>query len=90
MPTRNITLTPEQDAFIEDVLKTGEYGDASEAVQDAIRALRERRAHESLRLERLRRSIEAGVTALDRRDSAEIEDEELDAYLDDLASPVRR
>ncbi len=41
MPTRNISLTPEQDAFIEETVKSGEYQNASEAVRDALRALRQ-------------------------------------------------
>jgi antitoxin ParD1/3/4 len=38
MPTRNISLTEEQDAFVESVVKSGEYQNASEAIRDAIRA----------------------------------------------------
>ncbi len=43
MPTRNINLTTEQDAFIDEVLTAGEYANASEAVRDAIRSLQQRR-----------------------------------------------
>ena len=68
MPTRNISLTPEQDAFIDEVLEAGEYRNASEAVRDAIRALQQRRAEDALRLERLRLAVQAGVDALDRGD----------------------
>ncbi len=89
MPTRNISLTPEQDAFIDEVLETGEYRNASEAMRDAIRALQQRRAEEALKLDRLRLSIKAGVAALDRGDYTEVNDEELDAYLDELAAPTR-
>jgi len=39
MPTRNISLTAQQAAFIDEMLKTGEYRNASEAFRDAIRAL---------------------------------------------------
>ena len=90
MPTRNISLTPEQDAFIDDVLEAGEYRNASEAVRDAIRALQQRRAQDALKLDRLRLSIKAGVAALDRGDYTEVEDTDLDAYLDDLAAPPGR
>ena len=94
MPTRNISLTPEQDAFIDEVLEAGEYRNASEAVRDAIRALQQRRAEDALRLERLRLAIQAGVDALDRGEYTEVSDEDLDAYLDSLAEgtpaePVR-
>jgi putative addiction module CopG family antidote len=78
MPTRNISLTPEQDAFIGEILEAGEYRNASEAVRDAIRALQQRRAEDALRLERLRRSIDAGLADLDRGDDEDVGDADLD------------
>jgi antitoxin ParD1/3/4 len=84
MPTRNVSLTPEQDAFIDEVLKAGEYSNASEAIRDALRALQQRRAEEALKLDNLRLLIRQGVAALDRGEYTEIEDGRLDAYLDDL------
>jgi len=90
MPTRNISLTPEQDAFIDEMLEAGEYRNASEAMRDAIRALQQHRAEETLKLDRLRLSIKQGVAALDRGDYTEVENEDLDAHLDGLAAPSRR
>ena len=90
MPTRNISLTPEQDAFIDEVLKDGEYQNASEAVRDAIRALQQRRAEDALKLDSLRLSIKAGVAALERGDYTDVEDDDLDTYLDDLVAPISR
>ncbi len=90
MPTRNISLTPEQDAFIDEVLKDGEYQNASEAVRDAIRALQQRRAENALKLDSLRLSIKAGVAALERGDYTDVEDNDLDAYLDGLVAPTSR
>jgi antitoxin ParD1/3/4 len=84
MPTRNINLTPEQDAFIDDMLKKGEYANASEAVRDAIRALQQRRAVDALKLERLRQSIDAGLADLERGDYEDVDDAELEAWLDRL------
>jgi antitoxin ParD1/3/4 len=84
MPTRNISLTPEQDTFINEVIEAGEYQNASEAVRDAVRALQQRRAEDALKLERLRQAIEIGAAALDRGDYTEVADEDLDEYLDSL------
>jgi antitoxin ParD1/3/4 len=84
MPTRNISLTPEQDAFIDEVLEAGEYRNASEAIRDALRALQQRRAEEALKLDNLRLLIRQGVAALDRGGYSEIEEAQLDAYLDEL------
>jgi antitoxin ParD1/3/4 len=89
MPTRNISLTPEQDAFIDEVLEAGEYQNASEAIRDAIRALRQRRAEDTLKLEKLRLLIRQGVDAIDRGDYVDVNDEDLDAYLDGLTERPR-
>ncbi len=63
---------------------------ASEAIRDAVRALQQRRAEEALRLDKLRLSINQGIAALDRGDYTDVEDEDLDDYLDGLAVPARR
>jgi antitoxin ParD1/3/4 len=86
VPTRNISLTPEQDAFVEEAVKSGEYQNASEMVRDALRALQQRRREDALKLEALRRQIDAGIDALERGKFTEIADAELDAYLDRLAA----
>ena len=88
MPTRNISLTPEQDAFIEAAVKSGEYQNASEAIRDALRALQQRRREDALKLEALQQQIDAGIAALERGEFIEIADVELDAYLDGLAARV--
>jgi antitoxin ParD1/3/4 len=84
MPTRNVRLTPEQDAFIDEVLEKGEYRNASEAMRDAIRALQQRRAMDALKLERRRRSIDTGLADLERGDYEEVDDADLEAWLDRL------
>ncbi|MEQ8195232.1 MAG: type II toxin-antitoxin system ParD family antitoxin [Rhodospirillales bacterium] len=89
MPTRNISLTPELDAFIEKAVEKGEYQNASEAVRDALRALQQRRREDALKLKALRLHIEAGVEALERGDFTDIEDSDLDGYLLGLAGPQK-
>jgi antitoxin ParD1/3/4 len=88
MPTRNISLTAEQDAFVAKVVETGEYQNASEAIRDALRALQQRRKEDRLRLTALRAQIKAGVDALDRGEFAEIEDADLDGDLGRLTTPA--
>jgi len=87
MPTRNISLTDEQDAFVEKVVKAGEYQNASEAVRDALRALQQRRREDALKLKALRIQIKAGIDALDRGDFVELDGAELDDYLEGLTAP---
>ena len=87
MPTRNISLTPEQDAFVESVVKAGEYQNASEAMRDALRALQQRRREDALKLEALRAHLKAGIDALDRGDFVEVDDADLQTYLEALTDP---
>ncbi|HXT29844.1 MAG TPA: type II toxin-antitoxin system ParD family antitoxin [Vicinamibacterales bacterium] len=90
MPTRNISLTPEQDAFVERIVEAGEYQNASEAVRDALRVLQQRRKEDGLRLKALRAQLKAGVDALDRGDFSEIDETDLDVFLQRLTTPAKR
>jgi antitoxin ParD1/3/4 len=90
MPTRNISLTLEQDAFVQDVVEAGEYQNASEAIRDALRVLQQRRKEDSLRLKALRAQIKAGTDALERGEFAEIDDADLKGYLERLTTPAAK
>jgi antitoxin ParD1/3/4 len=91
MPTRNVSLTDEQDAFVEKVVKAGEYQNASEAVRDALRVLQQRRSEDALKLKAMRVQIKSGVDALERGDFVEVDEAELDDYLERLTtSPDKR
>jgi antitoxin ParD1/3/4 len=85
MPTRNISLTPEQDAFVENAVKAGEYQNASEAFRDALRALQQRRRVDALKLKVLRMQIKAGAEALERGEFTEVDEVDLEGYLEALA-----
>jgi antitoxin ParD1/3/4 len=90
MPTRNISLTPEQDAFVQEVVQSGHYQNASEAVRDALRVLQQRRREDALRLKALRNAVRAGIDALERGEYEEIGEAQLDAYLDRLEQRASR
>jgi antitoxin ParD1/3/4 len=81
MPTRNVSLTREQDAFISMVVEAGEYQNASEAMRDALRALQQRRREDKLRLTALRAEIAKGIRDLDEGDFVELDDAEIEQYL---------
>jgi antitoxin ParD1/3/4 len=86
VPTRNIVLTHEQDEFVESIVRAGEYRNANEAIGDALRALQQRRQEDALRLEALRTLMRAGANALEEGDFTEVEDCDLDRFLEVLAS----
>jgi antitoxin ParD1/3/4 len=86
MPTRNISLTAEQDAFVQEIVEAGEYQNASEAIRDALRVLRQRRNEDRLRLRALRAQIKAGADALERGAFTEVDDADLEGYLEGLTT----
>ncbi|MBL8672040.1 MAG: type II toxin-antitoxin system ParD family antitoxin [Alphaproteobacteria bacterium] len=85
MPTRNVNLTDEQDAFVEAMVKSGKYQNASEAMRDAVRALQRRWQEDELKLEVLRKLVQDGIDDLDRGRFTEIAIQDLDAALGALA-----
>jgi antitoxin ParD1/3/4 len=87
VPTRNISLTVEQDAFVEKVVEAGEYQNASEAVRDALRALQHRRQEDALKLRVLRAQVKLGMDALDAGDFDAVEQRDLGNYLRSLGAP---
>jgi antitoxin ParD1/3/4 len=82
VPTRNVSLTAEQDAFVERIVKAGEYHNASEAIRGALRVLQQKRREDALKLKALRAQIKAGLDALERGDFIEVAEAELDDYLE--------
>ena len=90
MPTRNISLTAEQDAFVQQVVEAGEYQNASEAVRDALRALQQRRREDSLKLKRLKAEVNAGLVALNRGEFAEFDDAALDELVGGSPRPATK
>lgn len=88
MPTRNINLTTEQNESVEKVVESGEYQNASEAIRDALRVLQRVRREDALKLKLLRAQIKAGSDALERGEFVELDDANLDAYLEGLAAPL--
>jgi antitoxin ParD1/3/4 len=90
MPTRNISLTTEQDAFIDQVVDAGEYQNASEAVRDGLRALQQRRREDALKLKALGAAIQQGLDSVDRGDYDDVDESQLESYLDSLTVAVRK
>lgn len=73
MPTRNINLTVEQDAFVDEIVDSGEFQNASEAVRAGLRLLKQQRAEDALKLRRLRALVREGVHDLERGAYVEVD-----------------
>ena len=83
-------MTPEQDAFVEEVVRSGDYQNASEAVRDALRVLQQQRREDALKLEALRAQLKIGVDALDRGAAVAVDETDLKRYLTSLVAPQRK
>lgn len=81
LATRNVSLTAEQDAFVKEVVDAGEYQNASEAVRDALRLLRQHRQEQRLKLRALSSQIRTGIAALEHGDYVEMDDRALQRFL---------
>jgi antitoxin ParD1/3/4 len=89
MPTRNINLTDKQDAFVDEIVDSGEFQNASEAIRAGLRLLKQQRAEDALKLRRLRALVKQGVDDRERGDYVEVDAAGLEKLLG-IARPVRR
>jgi antitoxin ParD1/3/4 len=61
MPTRNVVLTNHQASFVERLVSTGRYQNASEVLREGLRMVEQREAENASRLEALRTAVKVGI-----------------------------
>lgn len=64
----NVSLTPELEKYIGQLVEEGRFRSASEVVRMAVRTLQDQEEERQLRLQGLRGSIDAGLEQLDAGD----------------------
>ena len=60
MPTRNVVLTQYQATYVEGLVASGRYQNASEVLRDGLRLVEQRENQEAARLEALRHAVAVG------------------------------
>ena len=60
MPTRNVVLTDHQASFVEQLVTTGRYQNASEVLREGLRLVERREAEDEVRLAALREAARIG------------------------------
>jgi len=63
MPTRNVNLTPELDAFITSKIESGRYENASEVVRAALRELEREEQQYNAKMAALTQALEEGLAS---------------------------
>ena len=69
--TKNVVLTDHQIGFVEGLLASGRYQNASEVMRDGLRALEDRIKREEAELAEIQARIGRSLDQLDRGDYAE-------------------
>ena len=65
MPTRNVVLTDYQADFVEKLVASGRYQNASEVLRDGLRLVENREADEKARLKALREAARTGIADIE-------------------------
>jgi len=61
----NVSLTPELERYISELVEAGRYRSASEVVRAAVRTLQDQEEERRVKLKALRHSIDRGLDELD-------------------------
>ena len=75
----NISLTPTLEKFLKQKVASGMYHSTSEVVREALRLLEDQDAMKSVKLNALRKDIQAGIDSLNNGEGTEFNPEEIKA-----------
>lgn len=65
MPTRNVVLTDHQAHFVEQLVTSGRYQNASEVLREGLRLVERRESEDQMRLAALREASRIGIADID-------------------------
>ncbi|MDR1213074.1 MAG: type II toxin-antitoxin system ParD family antitoxin [Propionibacteriaceae bacterium] len=84
MPTRNVVITDHQQQFIESLVESGRFQNASEVLRDGLRLVEDREARDAARLEALRSAVLTGWDDVASGRHTDVDDADLDGYIASL------
>lgn len=61
MPTRNVVLTDPQAQFVEQLVSSGRYQNASEVLREGLRLVQQREQEQASRMQALREAVAIGL-----------------------------
>lgn len=65
MPTRNVVLTDHQAHFVEQLVTSGRYQNASEVLREGLRLVERRESEDDMRLTALREAARIGISDIE-------------------------
>lgn len=91
MPTRNVVLTESQAKFIEQLVQSGLYQNASEVLREGLRMVQSKLAEQEAKLLALREAAQVGIHDIEARRFTEFANvQDLEAHLGALSSRARK
>jgi antitoxin ParD1/3/4 len=89
MPTRNVVLTEHQASFVEQLVSSGRYQNASEVLREGLRLVETRETEETAKLDALREATRIGIADMEAGRYVTFDTPEaLDRHLAALADEV--
>jgi antitoxin ParD1/3/4 len=86
MPTRNVVLTEQQHEFVEAMVRSGRYQNASEVLREGLRLIEDREREDAARLQALRAAAEQGWADVAAGRYTDLADDELDDFIGGLGA----
>lgn len=84
MPTRNVVLTAHHESFIEALVTSGRYQNASEVLREGLRLIEARETLEAAKLQALKEAAVLGFSDLDHGRYTDVSDEGLEKFIEGL------
>ncbi|MGO1545114.1 MAG: type II toxin-antitoxin system ParD family antitoxin [Gulosibacter sp.] len=90
MATRNVVLSQHQHEFVEEMVRSGRYQNASEVLRDGLRLIERRELEDAAKLAALRDAADKGWKDIDNGHFADVEPENLEEFIAQLGSEGAR
>jgi antitoxin ParD1/3/4 len=89
MPTRNVVLTDSQAKFVEQMVASGHYQNASEVLREGLRLVQAREAEQAAKLAALREAVAVGIADIEAGRYTEFNDAaSLRSHINDISKRV--
>lgn len=90
MPTRNVVLSEHQHDFVESLVQSGRYQNASEVLREGLRLIEQRERVEAAKLKALQAAATKGWDDMDSGRYADVAGDELEDFVSQLGLKAAR
>lgn len=84
MPTRNVVLSEHQHDFVEALVQSGRYQNASEVLREGLRLMERREQIEAAKLKALRKAAKTGWADVAAGRYTDVDDDQLEDFIGQL------